>query len=64
MCSGRAAQARRARPSLAVTLAARRRIGGAGTLEEIADTVLFLASDEPSSCFRTILLVDGGRIVQ
>jgi len=45
-------------------LAARQLIGRAGTPEEIANAILFLASDEASFCVGTILLVDGGMVVQ
>lgn len=45
-------------------LAARQLIGRAGTPEEIANAILFLASDEASFCHGTILLVDGGMVVQ
>lgn len=45
-------------------LAARQVIGRAGTPEEIANAILFLASDEASFCCGTILLVDGGMVVQ
>jgi NAD(P)-dependent dehydrogenase (short-subunit alcohol dehydrogenase family) len=45
-------------------LAARQLIGRAGTAEEIANAILFLASDEASFCVGTILLVDGGMVVQ
>jgi NAD(P)-dependent dehydrogenase (short-subunit alcohol dehydrogenase family) len=46
------------------TLEARQVIGRAGTPEEIANAILFLASDEASFCCGTILLVDGGMVVQ
>jgi NAD(P)-dependent dehydrogenase (short-subunit alcohol dehydrogenase family) len=45
-------------------LEARQVIGRAGTPEEIANAILFLASDEASFCCGTILLVDGGMVVQ
>ena len=45
-------------------LAARQVIGRAATPEEIANAILFLASDEASFCCGTILLVDGGMVVQ
>lgn len=45
-------------------LAARQPIGRAGTPEEIANAILFLASEEASFCIGTILLVDGGMVVQ
>lgn len=45
-------------------LAARQVMGRAGTPEEIANAILFLASDEASFCCGSILLVDGGMVVQ
>lgn len=45
-------------------LAARQLIGRAGTPEEIANAILFLASEEASVCAGTILLAVGGLVVQ
>ena len=42
--------------------AANRPLGRIGTVEEIADAVLYLASDESSFVTGTALVVDGGGV--